>query len=123
MAGSKNKEKRKQMAHIPAALTILMHAFERYHSDHGSWLFFAIAGVCFLSLVIFHKRIANKFPWSDGAFFLIEGCLSLIVFYEFIHAGKKALPLVYLGLACFQFIMAWVMSRKGIKHHKENGSH
>ncbi|MES2515861.1 MAG: hypothetical protein V4580_17030 [Bacteroidota bacterium] len=123
MAAFKNREKRKQLAHIPAALTILMHAFERYHSGHSTWIFFTIAGICFLTLVMFHKSIAHKIPWADGAFFLIEGCLSLIVFYEFIHAGKKALPMIYLGLAIFQFIMAWVMSRKGIRHHKAGSGH
>ena len=117
------KEKRKQLAHIPAALTILMHAFERYESGHNTWIFFTVAGLSFLTITLFHKSLAKKAPWIDGAFFMIEGCLSLIVFYEFTHEGKRTLPFVYLGLAVFQFIMAYIMSRKGIKKHREGAQH
>lgn len=93
MASSQNRNKRKQLAHIPAALTILLHAFERYAMDHSTYIFFLVAGLCFLSLVLFHKPIEKKLPWVDGAFFMIEGVLSTIVFFEFLHEGKKDDPL------------------------------
>lgn len=114
----KNRDKRKRFAHIGAGIVILIHAYEKYESAHGSYLFFAIAGLIFLTVAILHPTIEKKAPWIDGVFFIIEGILSLIVAYEFFHVGKKALPITYLFLACFQFFMAFKKSKKGIEHHK-----
>jgi hypothetical protein len=114
----KNRDKRKRYAHIGAGIVILIHAYEKYESAHDSYLFFAIAGLIFLTVAILHPTIEKKAPWIDGVFFIIEGILSLIVAYEFFHVGKKALPITYLFLACFQFFMAFKKSKKGIEHHK-----
>jgi hypothetical protein len=114
----KNKEKAKRVAHIAAGFVILIHAYEKYESHHGSYLFFGIFGVVFLSVAFFHHQLAQKFPWVDAVFFIIEAILSLIVAYEFFHVGKKALPITYLLLACFQFFMAFRNGKKGIEKHK-----
>lgn len=115
----KNRTKRKRYAHIGAGIVILIHAYEKYESGHGSYLLFGIAGLVFLSVALLHHRIEQKAPWVDGVFFIIEGILSLVVAYEFFHAGKKALPITYLFLACFQFVMAFRKSKKGVEHHKK----
>jgi hypothetical protein len=114
----RSREKAKRVAHIGAALVILIHAYEKYDSGHESWMVFVIAGLAFLTIAVLHPVIEKKFPWVDGVFFVIEGILSLVVAAEFIHAGKKALPITYLLLAGFQFFMAFRMSKKGIEHHK-----
>jgi hypothetical protein len=114
----KKSENGKRVAHIGAAVVILIHAYEKFETGHGPWPVFAIAGLLFLSIALLHPVIEKKAPWVDGVFFVIEGILSLIVAYEFFHAGKKALPITYLLLAAFQFFMAFKKSKKGIEQHK-----
>ncbi len=116
---AKNREKRKRFAHIGAGIVILIHAYEKWETGHGPYLLFAIAGLVFLSVAAFHPVIEKRLPWIDGLFFTIEGILSAVVAYEFFHAGKKALPFCYLLLSVFQFIMAYVFSRRGIRHHRQ----
>lgn len=114
----KTRDKRKQFAHVGAGIVILIHAYEKHEEGHGSYLFFAIAGLVFLLIALLHSRIEKKAPWIDGVFFVIEGILSLVVAYDFFHVGKKALPATYLLLAVFQFFMAFRKSRKGINANK-----
>ncbi|WP_430896700.1 MULTISPECIES: hypothetical protein [unclassified Paraflavitalea] len=116
----KNREKRKKFAHIGAGIVILIHAYEKYESGHGSYLLFGIAGLIFLLIAALHQKIEEKLPWVDGVFFVIEGILSLIVAYEFFHVGKKALPVTYVLLALFQFTMALRKGKKGIDAHKKS---
>jgi FtsH-binding integral membrane protein len=116
----KNKEKAKRVAHISAGFVILIHAYEKYESGHGSFLFFGIFGIVFLMIAFFHHQLSKKYPWIDAVFFIIEAILSLIVAYEFFHVGKKALPFTYLFLACFQFLMAYRNGKKGIENHTLN---
>jgi len=114
----KNRDKRKKIAHIGAGIVILIHAYEKFESGHGSYLLFGVAGLIFLTIALFHHIIEKKAPWIDGLFFCIEGLLSIIVALEFFHAGKKALPITYLLLAVFQFYMALRKSKKGIAAHQ-----
>lgn len=116
----KNREKRKRLAHIGAGAVILIHAYEKYEGVHDTYISFAIAGIIFLIIALFHPLIEKKAPWIDGVFFSIEGILSVIVAYDSFHVGKKALPIAYLLLALFQFYMAFRKSRKGIQQHKLN---
>jgi chromate transport protein ChrA len=116
----KDKEKAKKVAHIAAGFVILIHAYEKYESGHGSYLFFAIFGIIFLAIAFFHHKIAQKFAWVDGVFFSIEAILSIIVAYEFFHMGKKALPITYLLLSFFQFFMAYKMGKKGLGKNVSN---
>lgn len=114
----KNEHKRKKAIHIVSAFTILMHAYENYETGHHPYQFFLIAGITVLVLALFHNKIENKIPWIDGAFFVIEGFLSFIIAWNSFQHGKKAIPIVYALLACFQFYMAFRKGRKGIAHHK-----
>ena len=113
----KNKEKRKRIAHIVAAVVILIHSYENYESGHHSYKLFAIAGLIVLALALFHPLIEKKYPWIDGVFFVIEGILSLLVAFEAFGLGKKALPVTYLLLALFQFFMAFRKGKKGMEQH------
>ncbi len=114
----KNREKRKRFAHIGAGVVILIHSYEKYEGGHDSYKLFALAGLVFLSIALFHPIIEKKIPWVDGVFFFIEGILSIIVAVDFFHLGKKALPITYLFLGLFQFFMAFRKSKKGIELHK-----
>jgi hypothetical protein len=116
----KNKEKARRVAHIAAGFVILIHAYEKYESGHGPYLFFTIFGIIFLSVAFFHHQLAKKFPWIDAVFFIIEAILSLIVAYEYFHVGKKALPFTYLLLSIFQFFMAFRRGKKGIENQHSN---
>lgn len=113
----KNKEKRKQVVHIFSGVVILVHAYEKWESGHHSYVYFTIAGWVFLTIALLHPLIERRAPWVDGVFFVIEGILSLIVAADFFRMGKKALPLCYLLIAVFQFVVAFVRSKKGIAHH------
>ena len=114
----KNRDKRKRFAHIGAAVVIFIHSYEKYEGGHNTYKLFALAGLVFLLIAIFHPIIEKKVPWVDGVFFLIEGILSIIVAFDYFHLGKKALPITYLLLGIFQFFMAFRKSKKGIEHHK-----
>jgi hypothetical protein len=114
----KDKEKRKRVAHIVAAATILLHAYENYETGHHSYILFSVAGFIVLALAIFHPVIEKKFPWIDGVFFVIEAILSLVVAIDMFNMGKKRLPITYLALAIFQFYMAFRKGKKGIAAHK-----
>lgn len=114
----KNTGKKKRIAHIIAAVIILVHGYEKFDSGHGSYLLFAIAGCIFLAIAILHTVIEKKSPWIDGVFFIIEGILSIIVAIDFFHTGKKGLPVCYLLLGIFQFIIAFRVGKKGMQHHK-----
>ena len=116
----RNKEKRKRLVHIMSGVVILIHSYGHYENGHESYVYFALAGIIFLSIAVFHPVIEKKAPWIDGVFFVIEGILSMIVAADYFHMGKKALPYVYLLLGCFQIVMAFVRSRKGMKQHKLN---
>ena len=114
----KDKEKRKRVAHVVSALTILIHAYENYETGHHSYILFGIAGLVVLVLALFHSAIEKKLPWIDGVFFVIEGVLSLIIAIDMFNMGKKRLPITYLALAIFQFYMAFRKGKKGIAAHK-----
>lgn len=114
----KNRDKRKRFAHIVAGVVILIHSYEKHESGHDTYKLFALAGLLFLSIAIFHPIIEKKIPWIDGVFFVIEGVLSIIVAVDFFHLDKKALPITYILLGLFQFFMALRKSKKGIEHHK-----
>lgn len=114
----KNPEKRKKIAHIIAGFVILVHAYERFDSGHSSYIFFAIAGVTFLTVALLHTVIEKKAPWVDGVFLVIESVLSMIIAYEYLEMGKKALPFSYALAGTMQLILAFVKSKKGIAHHK-----
>jgi len=114
----KDPHKRKKIAHIAAAVTILVHAYENYETRHHSYELFTIAGIIVLVLAIFHSSIEKRAPWIDGVFLVIEGILSLIISIDHFRHGKKALPVVYLLLSFFQFFMAFRRGKKGIAQHQ-----
>ena len=114
----KNRDKRKRFAHIGAGVVILIHSYEKYEGGHDTYKLFALAGLVFLSIAIFHPLIEKKAPWVDGVFFVIEGILSIIVAFDYFHLGKKTLPITYIFLGLFQFFMAFRKSKKGIENHK-----
>ncbi|TAH05617.1 MAG: hypothetical protein EAZ17_00640 [Sphingobacteriales bacterium] len=116
----KNREKRKRVAHIGAAVVIFIHAYEKFDHHNPAYIPFTIAGIVFLLVALLHPVIEKKAPWVDGVFFVIEGILSIILAVEFFNAGKKALPVTYLLLAIFQLFMAFKKSKKGIEAHKNH---
>ena len=113
----KNKEKRKRVVHIVSGVIILIHAYEKWETGHHSYVYFVIAGLVFLTVALLHPLIERRAPWIDGVFFAIEGILSFIVAADYFHMGKKALPFCYLLVGGFQFVVAFVRSKKGIRQH------
>ncbi len=108
----KNREKRQKFAHILAGGVILIHAYEKFVSGHDSYVFFALFGILFMSIAVFHHKLQKRFPWIDGVFFIIEGILSFIVAYDYFHMGKKALPFCYLAVGIGQMVVGIYKSFK-----------
>jgi hypothetical protein len=75
-----------------AGIVILQHSYEKYHSGHDSWAFFAIAGLVFIIIAVLHHTIAQKAPWIDGVFFAIEGILSYVMAYDYYIWERKVCP-------------------------------
>ena len=113
--GTKRREKLKRFGHFFSGMLILFHAFERHEHGHGTWSLFAIAGIIFLSVALFHTPLLRKWPWVDGLFFAIEAGLSFTIMGEFIQAGKKGLPFMYLIAGAFQLFAAYWAARKSIR--------
>ena len=114
----KDREKRRQFAHIGAAIVIFIHAYHQFETGHGSPIVFIVAGTLFLAIALLHPLVEKKAPWIDGVFFVIEGILSIVVAFDYFHLHKKALPAAHLLLAFIQFYMAFKKSKKGIQHHQ-----
>lgn len=114
----KDKTKLKRFAHIAAAVSILIHAYENYETGHHSFVLFTIAGLIVLAMAVFHHAIEKRAHWIDGVFFFIEAILSFVVSYDLFHHEKKALQYVYLALGIFQVFMAFKKGKKGIDEHK-----
>ena len=108
----KNEDKRKRFAHIGAAVIILINSYENYEIAQSIYKLFAIAGVIVLVIALLHQKIEKKAPWIDSVFFIIEGLLSLVVAFNYLHLGKKALPVTFLLLAFFQLYLAFRKSKK-----------
>jgi intracellular septation protein A len=106
------KEKLKKISHILAGLIILFHAYEKYESEHGSYIYFVVAGVIFLSIALFHHQLKLKFPWVDNSFFAIEAFLSLIIAYDYFHMGKVGLPFIYLFAGLLQLCAIYFFSSR-----------
>ena len=121
MSLDKLKEKRnklKKFAHIFAGLVILIHSYERYESGHGTYLFFAFAGLIFITVALFHHQLQHKYPKIDYVFFMIEGLLSFIIAYEYFHVGKKIIPFMYLFAGSMQILSIYFFSVKLSKLNK-----
>ena len=114
----KNREKRMRIIHILAGIIILLHAFGRYTEGHANYGYFAVAGTLFLTVAILHHSLSLHAPWVDGVFFLIEASLSFAICMEYIHAGKKAIPVCYAIMGCAQVFMAFYHGHKGIRKHR-----
>ena len=114
----KNNETRNRALHIVSGFIILIHAYEKYESGHDGYIYFALAGLVFLTIALLHPVIERKLPWIDGVFFVIEGLLSLLVAADYFHMGKKGLPVCYLLTGLFQFVVAFRRSKKGMEHHR-----
>ena len=106
------KSKLKKFAHIFAGLVILIHSYERYESGHDTYWFFALAGLIFITVALFHHQIQKKYPKIDSVFFLIEGLLSFIISYEYFHVGKKIIPFLYLFAGTLQIFVIYIFSNK-----------
>jgi uncharacterized membrane protein len=120
----KLREKRnrlKKFAHIFAGMVILLHSYERYENGHSTYLFFAFAGLIFLTVALFHHQLQHKYPKIDYVFFLIEGFLSFIIAYEYFHAGKSIIPFFYLFAGSLQIFSIYLFSNKfsKLKKNKE----
>lgn len=115
MALIKRREKAKKIAHILAAVIMLIHGYEKWEKGESSYRFFFFFGILFLILVFFHKSLTQKIKWGDGIFHGIEAIILFIIAYDYFHHGKMALPLTYTVAGIGYVIAAIVISRKGMK--------
>jgi multidrug transporter EmrE-like cation transporter len=111
------KNKIKRGVHFVTGGVILLHSFERYEAGHSTYLIFLIAGLVFLTFAIFHHAIVKRFPILEGVFLSIEAILSFVIFAEYLHAGKKLLPFMYLLAGCVQVFALYLLYSKG-KHRQ-----
>jgi hypothetical protein len=106
------KDKLRRIPHIVSAMVILLHSLERFESGHHSSVVFLIAGLVFLSVAVFHHKLAHRFPIVDTLFYSIEGLLAFIIAYEFFESGKKFLPYIYVAAGILQLFAIFVFARK-----------
>jgi len=110
------KEKLKKMPHIISGVLILLHGLERFDSGNGDYPVFLLAGIVFLGVALFHKKISRPFPTADVIFYAVEGLLSFLVAYEYWCAGKRGLPIAYIVAGIFQLVAICIfVSRARVK--------
>ena len=114
----KNKEKKEKLAHIIAGVVILTHAYEKYDLNESSYIVFVIAGIIFLSVAFLHHRLAKRFVYIDGAFFVIESILYAIIAADYFHLHKKGLPWCYVVVAVGYLFIAYKKAKKGALKYK-----
>lgn len=106
------KQRLSRFAHFLSGMLILVHGLDRYDAGRSLWPAFMGAGILIVLLAGFHARLARTWPGIDGVFFLIEALLSLAIMIEFMDAGKRGLPYMYLLAAIAQVCAAWITWRR-----------
>jgi hypothetical protein len=100
------KHRLQRMAHLFSGLLILFHGYERLAHGHTTGWVFALAGLIFLSVAVFHDRLRRRWPQVDMIFFVIEATLSFVIMGEYMLAGKRGLPVMYLIAGIAQLVAA-----------------
>jgi len=108
-------EKLKRLPHIISGVVILMHCLERFETGHSTAYLFLVAGIVFLGIAFFHHRIAQKLPWIDTVFYIIEAVLAFVIAYEYHEAGKTALPFIYVFAGLLQVGVTILFATKKTK--------
>ncbi len=108
-----NPEKKEKLAHVIAGFIILVDAYEKYDLQESSYIYFLNAGLVFMGVAVFHHRLAHRFHYIDGIFFVIEAIVYCIIAAGYFHHGKKALPWCYVLIAAGYCFVAIVKARKG----------
>lgn len=118
----KNKDKKEKLAHILAGVIILVHAYEKFELGESSYIAFLFAGIIFLAVALLHHRLAKRFPYIDGVFFIIESIVYAIIAADYFHLGKKALPWCYVFVAVAYVFVAYKKAKQGALKHKKLSS-
>ena len=91
---NERRERFRRLAHLLAALVILLHGIAALdHHAHTAWIFF-LCGTVFFLLALFHHRIEQRWPYVSPTFHFLEAIVAAVIFTEYVHAGKKYLPYV-----------------------------
>lgn len=114
------KNKLKRAVHFITGGVILIHSLERYEAGHSTYLIFLIAGLIFLTFAFFHHPIVKRYPILEGFFLSVEAILSFVIFAEYIYAGKKLLPFMYLLAGCVQIFALYMLYSKRKTQQSEN---
>jgi hypothetical protein len=116
MAISNNKkEKLQQFAHILAGFLILVHALDKYDLHQSSYFLFAVLGLIFIGIAIFHHKLAAMSGFVDSAFLIIEALCVAVIAVEYYNEGKKGLPWCYAFAAVMYVIAAVLVYRRKAK--------
>lgn len=110
--GAERKEKMKRFAHLLSGALILIHGIDRFEESRAMWPVFIGAGSVFILLAVFHRQLTAKWSGIDSLFFLIEAMLCITIMFEFMDAGKRGLPFMYLIAAIAQVCGALITWRK-----------
>lgn len=115
---AKIKSRLKRLTHPIAGMILLLHAYASYDSGHSSWFYFAIAGIIFISVAIFHHALEARFRFVDNVFFVLEAIASFVIAYEYLHLHKKGLMSVYILAGLLQLLGIFIYSRNRLKSAK-----
>ncbi|MFZ1292148.1 MAG: hypothetical protein WAR79_18785 [Melioribacteraceae bacterium] len=117
----KNKPKLEKFSHIFSGIIVLFSAFDKYESGNYSFILFALAGIIFILIAIFHAKISQKFVWVDNVFIFLEGTISFIIALDYFFLGKKALPFAYIFAGLLQFTVGYFkLKKKSIFNKADN---
>lgn len=94
-----------RLAHVLAAVVILLHGYSDLEKGHSmGWIFLGI-GAAALVLGVMHHRLHARFPHIDGVFHLIEGITAVLIGIGYLHAGKVYLPYVSMAASIPYFVL------------------
>ena len=100
-----------------------MHAYEEFEVGKSSYIIFLIAGIIFLLVALLHHRLAKRFPYIDGVFFVIESILYAVIATDYFNEGKKALPWCYVLVTIAYLFVALKKGKQGAVKYKSGEPH
>ncbi len=118
----KTREKLRKVAHIVAALVILIHAFEKFEINEPVYPFYTVAGLLFLVVAIFHEQLQKVFRPVDSIFMIIEAGVYCLIAIEYFEKHKKALPWFYVVATVMYVIAAFIRSKKKKRRRRRRSS-
>lgn len=113
--GPHRSERLQRLAHVLAAVVILLHGYGDVEKGHAMGWLYIVIGLAALALGLAHHRLKGRFARIDAVFHLIEAIMAELIGVSYLHEGKTYLPWASFAAA---LPYLWLMFRKHEPAHR-----